>query len=85
MRYSSMKSIFAALSIVVTLIVAVPTASAATAQTPRAKTSAGTRDDGPTMDRFAAAKRFIARAVRRLASHTGITIPHPEPEPGTQE
>jgi hypothetical protein len=85
MRYSSMKSIFATLSIVVTLLAAVPAANAAAAQAPRATKSSSARDEGPAGDRFAAVRRFVNRAVRRLASHTGITIPHPEPEPTTPE
>ena len=78
MRYSSMKFIVA-LSIAVTMLAAVPVANAAPAQGSRTTKTSGVREDVPAADRIAAIRRYVNRAVRRLASHTGLTIPHPTP------
>lgn len=85
MRYPSMKSIVAALSISVTLLAAVPTASARPVQSARNPQTARTRDDRPSSDRIAAVREFINRALRRIATQGGITIPIPRTEPSNPE
>ncbi|MGZ5465782.1 MAG: hypothetical protein ACXWLY_22920 [Thermoanaerobaculia bacterium] len=80
MRNSSMKSIIAALSISVTLLGAVPTATAGPVQNTRGSQSARSREDGPARDRFAAIRQFINRTLRRVGSHNGPSIPIPKQE-----
>lgn len=78
MRNSSMKSIIAAVSISVTLLGVVPTATAGPVQNARASQSARSREDGPARDRFAAIRQFINRALRRVVAHNGPSIPIPK-------
>lgn len=80
MRNSSMKSVVAALSITVTLLAAAPAAAAHRVQgaSPRNPQTAA-RDAGRNEDRLAVVRQFINRAVRRVASNSGLVIPTPPP------
>ena len=82
MRYSSIKSIVAALSITVTLLAVAPAATAARVQgTRNQQTSA--RDADRETDRLAVVRQLFHRVVRRFTSNGGITIPVPAPSTGT--
>ena len=80
MRYPSMKSVVATLSIAVCLVAAVPTASAAAAHTPNNAQESRTREDRADKgDRIEKIRQFINRALRRFGTHNGPTIPIPGP------
>lgn len=80
MRYSSMKSsvksTIAILSIAVTLVAVVPTASAATVQSAKGTQNTRNREDGKA-DRFAGVKKFVSRMLRRIGTNDGLSVPVP--------
>lgn len=84
MRSSSIKTVVAAVSITATMLAAVPSADARTAQ-PRKSETARTRDAEPSSDRSAPVRELIARALRRIGIQTGATIPIPKSAPEAEE
>ena len=76
MRHSSVKSIVAALSIVVTLSAAAPTASAAA---PKGARPSVTRDAGKEKDRTSVMKQLVQRVLRRIGINSGPQVPIPAP------
>ena len=87
MRSSSIKSIVAVLSISVTVLAAVPTATARPAQKSQKSQSTRTREVAPSTDRFTSMRDLINRTLRRLDLNGRIGIPVPrdeEPLDGTQ-
>jgi hypothetical protein len=77
MRASSIKTIIAALSISVTVLAAVP-ADARPAQGAQKTQTTRSREEAPSNDRFAAAREWLQRALRRIGVQGGITIPVPK-------
>jgi len=78
MRFSSMKSVVATLTISATLLVAAPVATAASVQN-AGQTKSTARESKRDTDRFAGVREFINRAVRRITSTGGMTVPIPKP------
>jgi hypothetical protein len=86
MRSTSVKTIVAALSITVTVLVAVPTATARPTQKAQKPQTTRTREEAPSTDRFAVVRDLINRTLRRLGLNGGITIPTPSPvDPDEQQ
>jgi hypothetical protein len=81
MRYSSIKTLVAALSITLSLAAFAPVASARQPATSRGAETTRAREDSDFADRVARMRELVNRAVRRLASHTTMTVPIPAPTP----
>lgn len=77
MRSSSIKSIVAAVSISITVLAAVPVATAGTAQRQQKNQTTRTRETAPSTDRFATFRELVNRTLRRIGVQTGISIPTP--------
>ena len=84
MRSSSIKTVVAAVSITATMLAAVPSADARTAQ-PRKSQTTRTRDAGSSSDRIAPVRELITRALRRIGIQTGATIPIPKSVQDSEE
>lgn len=83
MRYSSIKTLVAALSITLSLAAFAPVAGARESVASRGAQTTRAREDSGVADRVERMRQFVNRALRRLASHTGMSVPIPVPVPPT--